>query len=56
VVENFSLTSNQHDWASIWLVPAVGAVGVLILFAFLFRQEDGKSAAVGDGIEPAAAG
>ncbi|HEX5580834.1 MAG TPA: hypothetical protein VFX39_04600, partial [Gemmatimonadaceae bacterium] len=26
-----------HDWYSIWLVPAVGALGVLLIFAFLFR-------------------
>ena len=56
VVDNYRLTTNQHDWASIWIVPAVGAVGVLILFAFLFRQEDDKSAAVRDGVVSASAG
>ena len=26
-----------HDWRSIWLVPSVGALVVLIIFAVLFR-------------------
>ncbi|MFN8005822.1 MAG: nucleoside permease [Terriglobia bacterium] len=28
-----------HDWERIWLVPALGALGVLILFAFFFRPQ-----------------
>ena len=28
---------DAHDWRSIWLVPSVGALVVLIIFAVLFR-------------------
>jgi nucleoside transporter len=28
-----------HDWRSIWLVPAVGAAVILVIFAFLFRPK-----------------
>ena len=27
----------QHDWRAIWMVPAVGALGVLLIFAALFK-------------------
>jgi hypothetical protein len=27
----------QHEWRAIWLVPAIGAFGVLLILAALFR-------------------
>ncbi|HEY9514090.1 MAG TPA: nucleoside permease [Gemmatimonadaceae bacterium] len=30
-------TSVGHDWRAIWLVPAVGALAILLIFAALFR-------------------
>lgn len=27
----------QHDWRAIWVIPALGALGVLLIFAALFR-------------------
>jgi MFS family permease len=33
----------KHDWHSIWLVPAVMAVVVMVLFALLFHERgDGR--------------
>jgi len=31
-----------HDWKSIWLIPAAGAAGILVLFGLMFRP--GKTA------------
>ena len=41
IVDAYSITDPTgmvtHDWRSIWLLPAIGAAGILVLFALLFR-------------------
>jgi nucleoside transporter len=39
VVEAYTLSPTTHDWKSVWIIPAAGAFGVLILFALLFKPE-----------------
>ncbi len=37
VVGNYTSPTGTHDWPRIWLIPAAGALVVLVLFAILFR-------------------
>ena len=40
IVQNYTLAGGTgHDWKSVWLVPAAGAFGVLIMFALLFKPQ-----------------
>jgi MFS family permease len=46
VVDNWKLAGGAgHDWHSIWMVPAVMALVVLITFAVLFRPAPRAGAA-----------
>ena len=37
VVDAHRLADGSHDWRGIWTVPAVGALGIMVIFALLFR-------------------
>jgi len=44
VVDLYALPGGGHDWQKIWLVPAVGAGAVLILFALFFNDRNDTAA------------
>ncbi len=39
ITDTYLVAENAHDWASIWTFPAFFALGVLLLFALLFKNE-----------------
>lgn len=46
VMDRYKLTAPvdglNHDWTTIWQIPAWGAVGVLVLFVLFFRNPEAK--------------
>ena len=53
VVEAYTLPGGGHNWERIWMVPAVGAAIVLVIFAVFFRPQTAGSAAARVAPEPA---
>jgi MFS family permease len=45
----------HHHWFEIWLVPAIGAFAVLLIFAALFKPRDSASMASAEPVIPDAA-
>lgn len=39
IVDAYKLNATQHDWKSIWLIPAAIALAVLVLFVLLFKND-----------------
>jgi nucleoside transporter len=44
VLGKYTLQPSGHDWRHVWLVPAIGAGAVLILFALFFKEPAKKDA------------
>ncbi|MCC7180128.1 MAG: nucleoside permease [Acidobacteria bacterium] len=45
VVDAYALAGGGHDWRGIWLVPAMGAAVILVVFAVSFRPRPAAVAA-----------
>jgi MFS family permease len=45
VVERWTAADGSHDWHTIWMVPAVMALVVLVGFALLFRPRVARETA-----------
>ena len=39
VSDKYTLTDGTHDWLVIWMIPAVFALGVMVLFIVVFKDE-----------------
>lgn len=46
IVDAYKISETQHNWQTIWLIPASIAGLVVILFIFLFKDKNVKPAAV----------
>jgi len=39
ISDKYKLTDVSHDWEVIWMIPAVFALGVMVLFIVVFKDE-----------------
>ena len=39
ISDKYTLTDGTHDWLVIWMIPAVFALGVMVLFIVVFKDE-----------------
>ena len=39
ISDKYTLTDGTHDWEVIWMIPAVFALGVMVLFIVVFKDE-----------------
>ena len=39
ITDAYIVQENMHDWKSIWIFPALFALGVLVLFSIFFKNE-----------------
>jgi len=39
ISDKYTLTDESHDWEVIWMIPAVFALGVMVLFIVVFKDE-----------------
>ena len=54
VVEHYAASATQHNWPAIWMVPAIGAAGILVLFLVTFADRSKSEPAVDNGLDVAA--
>lgn len=40
VADQYLISENMHDWKSIWIIPALFALAVLLVFALSFKREE----------------
>lgn len=45
VVDAYRLPDGSHNWRGIWMVPALGALAILVVFAAVFRPRSGTAKA-----------
>jgi hypothetical protein len=45
VVDAYRLPDGSHNWRGIWMVPALGALAILVVFAVVFRPRSATTKA-----------